>query len=154
MKISQMKIIFLDIDGVLNSRKSLANFKSLWQLSPDNISQLNRIIDATNAKIVISSSWRYCKEISSELESYLNNDCGIKGEIIGRTPVIGFSRRRGCEIATWVEEWQGETIESFVILDDGSDMEPFMDRLCQTSFEVGLTEKDADKAIKMLNDHS
>jgi len=149
-----MKIIFLDIDGVLNSRKSLANFKSLWQLSPDNISQLNKIIEATDAKIVISSSWRHCREISSELESYLNNDCGIKGEIIGRTPVIGFRRRRGCEIATWVEEWQGETIDSFVILDDGNDMEPFMDRLCQTSFEVGLTEKDADKATKMLNEHS
>ena len=154
MKKLQIKIIFLDIDGVLNSRKSLANFKSLWQLSPNNISQLNRILEATNAKIVISSSWRLCREISSELESYLNNDCGIKGEIIGRTPAIGLSRRRGCEIATWLEEWQGEPIDSFVILDDGSDMEPFMERLCQTSFEVGLTEQDADKAIKMLNEYT
>lgn len=151
MKISQMKIIFLDIDGVLNSKKSLENFKSLWQLSPDNISQLNKIIEATGAKIVISSSWRHRREISSELESYLNDDCGIKGEIIGRTPVVGFSRRRGCEIATWLEEWQGESIEDFVILDDGSDMEPLIERLCQTSFDTGLTEQEADKAIKMLN---
>lgn len=147
-----MKIIFLDIDGVLNSRKSLNQLNSLWVLSPDNIYQLNRIIEATDAKIVISSSWRYCKEITSELESYLNNDCKINGEIIGRTPVVGFNRRRGLEIATWLEEWQGEIIDRFVILDDGSDMEPFMERLCQTSFEVGLTEQDADKAIKMLNE--
>lgn len=41
-------------------------------------------------------------------------------------------------------------IESFVILDDNDDMEPFMDRLVQTSWFAGLTQEDVKKAIKIL----
>lgn len=147
-----MKIIFLDIDGVLNSWESFKEFKTMWILSPENIKQLNRIIEATGAKIVISSSWRNCKEIKDNLNDYLINDCGIKGEIIGKTPLVSFHRRRGLEIKTWLDDWQGESIEQFVILDDDSDMIPLMHRLCKINIQVGLTEERADEAIKMLNE--
>ena len=47
-----MKIIFLDIDGVISTEKSH------YVLDKDACDLLGKIIDATDAKIVISSSWR------------------------------------------------------------------------------------------------
>ena len=62
-----IKVIFLDIDGVLNSEKSInKNLKKFGKekgqhaLMPDrsHIKLLNHIIKETNCKIVLSSSWR------------------------------------------------------------------------------------------------
>lgn len=47
-----MKVIFLDFDGVITTEKSR------WCLDKDKMLLLKRIVDATGAKIVISSSWR------------------------------------------------------------------------------------------------
>jgi hypothetical protein len=44
----------------------------------------------------------------------------------------------------------GENVESFVILDDDSDLEPYMNRAVIVNGEVGLTEADVDKAIEIL----
>ena len=69
-----MKIIFLDIDGVLNSEKwyieifdknlypNLENYP-LCEFDPLAIEQLNLLTDKTNAKIVISSTWRMGRTI-------------------------------------------------------------------------------------------
>ena len=59
-----MKIIFLDIDGVLCTAKSVGLLKTnidgrlAKQFDPDCVVRLNHITDATGAQIVISSSWR------------------------------------------------------------------------------------------------
>ena len=61
-----MKIIFLDIDGVMNSEKSLNDFFEQdgeerfehWIPHPMHVKWLNKITDETGAKIVISSPWR------------------------------------------------------------------------------------------------
>lgn len=65
------------------------------------------------------------------------------------TPI--HSGYRGNEIDLWLASWQGEAIESFVILDDDDDMEPFMDNLVQTSFADGLQQKHIDTAVEILN---
>ena len=49
---SKKKIIFLDIDGVISTQKSH------YALDKDACDLLGKIIDAADAKIVISSSWR------------------------------------------------------------------------------------------------
>jgi len=64
-----MKVIFLDIDGVLNSNDTLQKIHyhqkftgispKCAELDEDNISTLNKLIKLTNAKIVLHSSWRY-----------------------------------------------------------------------------------------------
>ena len=62
------KVIFLDFDGVLNTeyQQDLLQYKGKpWQdeygalFDPNAVKQLKRIIDATNADIVVESSWRY-----------------------------------------------------------------------------------------------
>ena len=152
-----MKIIFLDVDGVLN-------FSECWT-RPENkgkcgkiwdnecVAQLNRIVKETGAKIVVSSSWRILKEHYNAVL----NEMGIEGEILGKTPtrlpVTNINGvRRGDEIQSWMDTQDIEPIEKFVILDDDSDMCHLKEYLVQSDFmDKGLTKDLADKAIEMLS---
>mgnify|MGYP001563591591 CR=1 FL=1 len=53
------QILFLDIDGVLNSTTCAQRFKTFDTFGPENVAALNRILELTGADIVISSTWRY-----------------------------------------------------------------------------------------------
>jgi hypothetical protein len=65
------RLIFLDIDGVLNSVQFLADntngegvvivdgvFDATAHIDPLRVARLNRLIEATGAEVVLSSSWR------------------------------------------------------------------------------------------------
>jgi hypothetical protein len=154
-----IRTLFLDVDGVLNYRgcKYKLPNSNIYFVDDEKIKLLKQIIDATDCKVVLSSTWRY-EWIWSDLG--MNTDgsfdllkkklleYGI--ELMSRTPKLE-SGYRGEEIDTWLKSWQGEPIESFIILDDDTDMKPHGSRLIQTSFEKGLMQKHVNKAIKMLN---
>jgi hypothetical protein len=164
-----MRIIFLDIDGVLNSFEKHADLDvphSTWcpevmnafgiklEVFPEMVERINRITDATGAKLVISSSWRvgYLAEWADVI-IHLHN-VGIKGFIVGRTP---WNRNdpelstRGKEIEAWFKKHPDEKIESFVILDDLNQMEPLMDYLVQTDHAKGIQDEHVNRAIEMLS---
>lgn len=161
-----MKVIFLDIDGVLVNRDSLTEAhksgveKSWLQRSADQLNKklienLNLVVEKTGAKIVISSSWRILHsqtEIRQMLrESGLKENC-----VIGVTPVIReMGKKRGDEIQEWKDSWESihrYEVTSFVIVDDDSDMVHLKPRLVQTNFDDGLTLDKAEKMIEMLNE--
>ena len=52
------KLMFVDVDGVLNNRATLSAGTSCWLLDPNCLLLLKDIVDKTGAKIVISSTWR------------------------------------------------------------------------------------------------
>lgn len=63
-----MKVIFLDIDGVLNSNDWYVKTRGVGgynggDIDPECIELINDLIDATGAKIIMSSSWRSDYEI-------------------------------------------------------------------------------------------
>ena len=133
-----MKIIFLDIDGVLNNYDTLG--KGLrWE--PSLVKILNRIIQETKAEIVLSSTWRKIKS----LRNIIKNDMKIK--YIGKIPSL--YKKRGIEIQAWLDN--NPDVEKFIILDDDSDMVHLMSHLLQTDGKYGLTIEIADKAIEILN---
>jgi len=158
-----MKVIFLDIDGVLNSHESyVRHCKETFHDNPDpeHIKHLNRIVEKTGAKVVISSTWRlgiHSLGIWRLLDAF-----GFKGEVIGQTPRRAGSIR-GVEIGDWIDKHnKGEDlfmqvdkevdpVESFVILDDDSDMGELLPFLVQPKIDNGLTSEDADRAIEILN---
>lgn len=120
-----MKVIFLDIDGVLNvycqSRdKYGCNFHQHF------IDNLKEIIDTTNAKIVISSSWRMDGiNTMKDMWSFRK----LPGTIIDVTPNLHYKIStsgvdidycRGDEIQAWLDKHTDVT--NYVILDDDSDM--------------------------------
>jgi len=168
-----MKIVFLDIDGVLATIKSCGQGGkqfpefdargTFWPhvgfhaLAPDCVANLNKIIAATGASIVVSSTWRMGDEEDFwDLAQYLQQS-GVNGEILGRTPNLKRYRRhrveRGDEIQAWINLYK-KPIESFVILDDESDMAHLKCKLVQSKggwFEKGLEEHHADEAIAILS---
>jgi hypothetical protein len=148
-----MKIIFLDFDGVLNSHKWMEANQHLFDaqqifmhsdVDREAVARVDRICKETGAKVVVSSTWRLFNTVE-RLQEILKNH-GFTGEVIGRTAHLG--GKRGGEIGKWLNEHG--PVESFVILDDDGDMVHLMDRLIQTSFDLGLQDKHADIAIAML----
>lgn len=145
-----MKLIFLDIDGVLNHQlfynqkhSDTRYFEAqegtpdgAWDIDPEKVGLLNNLIDQTGAKIVISSSWRNGRTVGDLIELF--DWFGFKGEIIGKTPYLWFkhdqsedwrntSVPRGCEIKAWIENNKdilGDKVSKlkYVIFDDDSDM--------------------------------
>ena len=150
-----MKIIFLDFDGVLNSEKYVKNCGEYGVIiDPLRIILLKQIVDATNAKIVLSTSWRehWDKE---------NNKCDSIGRkineifkkynlsIFDKTPKLHNSREE--EIKEWLKR-HPET-QNFVVLDDMLLGAKFLEgHFVKTSnFFNGLEENDVEKATEILN---
>ena len=105
-----MNIIFLDVDGVLNttSGKDFC-FHEMHvgegQLNSDCLYRLKRIIDKiADCQIVLSTSWRTSEWRIGKLKHYLGTH-GIDPDIvIGKTTRLGSSRTE--QILTWVEKIQ------------------------------------------------
>jgi len=137
-----MKIIFLDIDGVLNNLSTLREGQRFHQSCID---ALNTITDITKARIVISSAYRGHPLIKTMLK-----EAGVTGRIIGITPRSRKAHsQRGCEIAEWLAG--RPHVKQFVILDDDSfDMGDLLPKLVRTSYNTGLSPQDALDAIRML----
>jgi hypothetical protein len=147
-----MKIIFLDIDGVLNNGPWNQEQKGFKTFCPENIKALNFIIQETGAYIVISSNWRLYPYNIPEIFGAQ----GIQGIVIGETPIMnnivnGLYRAiiRGQEIGQWIVNHKDD-IESFVILDDDNDMGILIDHLVCTDYGLGLTMNDAKRAVEIL----
>jgi len=143
-----MKFIFLDIDGVLNGDKSVAK-RELYVVEELLVQRLNKICEATGAVCVVSSTWRRRWPVPA-LQQFLE-DVGFMGKIVDRTPYMPHEER-GVEIAAYIEECKqcGLQPESWVILDDGTDMGPLLPFLVNTDGKEGLTDEDVAKAIEML----
>jgi hypothetical protein len=95
--------------------------------------------------LVISSAWRqhglgYCKRFLQGL--------GVDSErVIGLTGTENGDR--GHQIQAYLN--REPQIKQFVILDDWSDMGNLMNKLVKCSSFVGLTAKDVDLAVEILN---
>ena len=132
-----MKLLFLDIDGVLNWGGTTHMLgvghphnnagQGCIGLCPERIARLNKIFAAhPDVKVVISSTWRHSwiygvYESFDELKELLKKH-GITQEIVGRTRSYFSSISRGEEVREYVETFEerhpGEKLEAFVALDD------------------------------------
>ncbi len=164
-----MKIIFLDFDGVMNTgqwyRQLDENAKSdayATVFDPNAVANLAKIIEATGADIVISSSWK-AMGLTTMREMW--KERRLPGRVIGITPTyidnemllnadlsnMDFHHGRGEEIKGWLL-LHGKEVSHYVIFDDIDDVLPEQEaHLIQTDPEVGISEKDTDVAIFILN---
>ncbi len=150
-----MKVVFLDFDGPIIPSLSYPPSGKQAKPWPRCIAALNRITDATGAVIVVTSTWRADGFMRTKERLH---EWGVTGRMVSitpdltnRGPILFNSVQRGKEIQKWLDGWNGEEIESFVILDDDKDMVHLMSFLIHTPFDVGLTDDDADVAIMKLN---
>ena len=185
-----MKIIFLDIDGVLNHEEWYKSGRAhetylatgetdikAYNFDPESWKWIQKLIDETGAKIVLSSSWR-CYDLASTIEEYKNTAFKpIIDNLVGVTPAL-MSRNRGEEIHRFFDivngtitqnlpqavEWLkkhpletlsaiGEKIEQYVIFDDDTDVsDKQKPHFVHIDFCKGIQEEDYVKAKQILNE--
>lgn len=169
------KVIFLDFDGVLNAfyyPKQLADHGQAWRdrfgvlFAPECIAQLKRIIAATGAHIIISSSWKIPFEGDTD-EMVLNSLKQMweirqyPGRIDGAIPNLTIQEILDmhcgedliCHKRFEIEQWlrQHPECTSYVIIDDEEIvLSKHESHFIRTDRMVGLQEEDADRAIEIL----
>jgi hypothetical protein len=167
------KIIFLDFDGVLNTQyyqEQLQSHSKKWQdeygalFDPNAVKQLKRIIDATNADIVVESSWKYHGlDAMKELWEVRN----LPGRIIDITPSTisdeyllpsdlenihpSMLHCKGIEISSWLSKYETQDIRYVIIDDEFVILNSQLSHFILTNPYEGITEEQANQAISILN---
>ena len=174
------KIIFLDVDGVLNSNQwaewcyhhiDFIKNGGSNMFDPKCVERIINVCESTGAYVVMSSSWRMWS-----LEQTLKNLASkrdlrpILEKLVGITPRTE-KRHRGTEIKYFLDCCKkqnfytdsGEQLSDgrfkfsinpkYIIIDDDEDMlEEQLPHFLHTDFMVGFTDKDMEKTIKILNE--
>ena len=167
------KIIFLDFDGVLNTehyQNFLYHEGKPWQnkygafFDPEAVAQLKRIIDATNADIVVESSWKYLGlEAMQEMWEVRN----MPGRIIDITPSSvsdswllsanlediepAMGHCKGMEIASWLSDNAKKETKYVIIDDEYVILNSQLPHFILSNPYDGITEEIADRLIYILN---
>lgn len=163
------KIIFLDIDGVIATPKSVED--GLWGLTNECQDRLGKILSETGAKIVLSSSWRL-HTLDKTIEYMRSKGFRFCDSLIGVTirayhyieKGVHLGIPRGVEIKQWIDtnihsnnghDWQRKYVGkdfTYLILDDDTDMllEHYQHFVRTDSME-GLTDADVLRAVAILN---
>lgn len=152
------KVIFLDIDGVLNNENHIINLitvlgkKQYYELldgikgTPfdyESCNLLKMLVDKTGAEVVLSSTWRLNPKGVEILEKYT----GIK--VSGATPKLGTIR--GEEIKEYLDNHN--EVVNYVILDDDADMlDEQKNNFVKVNRKFGLMLTDIIKCENILED--
>lgn len=143
------KIIFLDVDGVLNNIETNAKTPNGFTGVMDSkVKLLSSLVQATGADVVLTSDWRLVEDADYD---YLIKKLRYHGniKIAGKTPDLGWENR-GKEIMAYLD---GHPADLWVVLDDNifDDFNLVKDHLIITDPDDGLTEGNILRAQKMLN---
>ena len=137
-----MKVIFLDIDGVMNSEDWYNEHLGEGDIDYRAVRLLKLYIETHDIHIVISSSWRDITLKQTLLTLTETPMIDIIGRIIGQTP-RSYDGNRGKEIDMWLND-RPEVDEFYIIDDDDFDIHQ-KDRLIHIDYMHGLTQQDLDK---------
>lgn len=141
-----MRVLLLDIDGVVNKKENFnrSKYKTPYPVDSYCAFLVAKIQLETNCKVVLSSSWRHFPDAVKIVNKSIV-------DIHDVTPTKGGFR--GDEIKEWL--WNQSlksnfVVDKYAILDDESDFYPDQP-LFKTEFEHGLTDEIARKVVEYLN---
>jgi len=158
-----MKLLFLDVDGVLND-----GYRGYPFLVEPCLRLLKHIIEETKAQVVLSSNWRLFNEYRGVLLPKLIEHGIIKTDVFSSTPDLDLDHLplRPREILQWIRDstsicpWQKNRelprVSQFVVIDDRNLVKELYGHTLQSHFvqtngQIGLTLEIAKKVIKLLN---
>ncbi len=163
------KVIFLDLDGVLNTDRwhcqEVGNGlqdEYGYKFDPVAVANLATIVEETGADIVISSSWKFMGLSKIRM---MWKERKLPGKVIGITPNsvgdefllnadldnIDIMAIRGQEIKEWLMQ-NGKDVTHYAILDDMEDiLQEQTDHFVWINPEVGITKENAMDVIHILN---
>ena len=163
-KVVNIKVVFLDVDGVLNCQDTEETCGDYIGIEDTKVTLLKQIIDATGAAIILISSWKEgwtsnpnFKITQDELATYLDKKLAKQGLVIQSKTFDGNSNR-GKGIIRFIDKQKeiGINIDKYIILDD--EMFDYLEvdiaeHLIKTSFcGNGLELKHVKRAIEALVD--
>lgn len=151
-----MNLIFLDVDGCLNTMEFNDAAQS-FTILPQCVTQLNRILEDTQAFIVLISSWRYLVlmgEMKLKGFEILLRSHGVAcpDRLIGTTTFdIKDVHERPMQVAQWLQNTKFP-VKNHVVLDDNpnQDWKKFNLKNVLVNQSTGLTQETANKAILIL----
>lgn len=162
-----MKVLFLDIDGVLNSNywneTHQMEISDKVLIDEKKVNLLLKIINVSNAKIVLHSGWKYwfdnhIKPLKHEAIELITIFEKYRLKIYDKTPDLAtdeikwskkFSLVKASEILSWLEDHREVT--SYVVLDDlDLHNEIIAHNQVKTDSKVGLSEENVIQAIDKL----
>jgi hypothetical protein len=140
------KIVFLDVDGVLNCvGTKTRNCHGALGLEPILVERVRKILLPADTGYVLSSTWRKYHDLMVEVHVALQPNVRRLG-FTGQHPDGG----RAEEIQNWLRYFAPFGPVHFVILDDW-DLESYFPGHCVvTRDEIGITEADVEKALRIL----
>ncbi len=160
-------VVFLDIDGVLNSNFWIENNERELSngilVDRAKVKLLSTLIKETNAKIILHSGWRFwfdseLKPLRLEAENFLEILKNEGLQLDGVTPDLTteeiretkkFSLVKAQEILRWLSE--NKDVRNWVVLDDLYLHNEEVDKLqIKTDPSVGLSEDDIKRAVEIL----
>lgn len=139
------KYIFLDIDGVLNSRDwflSRYGKSGIGNIDPEAVSVLRKIIRRTDAKIILSSTWRDEYDIAEKFNKFTHGLelSGILCPFVDKAEALD----------KWMERYSSKKFR-YVIIDDCFGYNPkYQDRWVEVDYEHGLTDDYVEKVVFMM----
>jgi predicted phosphatase len=160
------RLIFLDVDGVLNShhflkaqseRLSRESTLRTWDdrdedmIDPAAVKLLAELVQRSGAFLVLSSSWRITRRLSHMRELLAGKGFPAPVPFIDKTPST--QKQRGYDIQAWLDSElaQGRLWpDGMVILDDSSDMVHLEPWLVRTEYPKGLQAEHVEKALEVL----
>ena len=146
-----MKIIFTDIDGVLNSTKGEEPYES--DMEVEKLLLLKQLIDETNADGIVITSDRRTSYVDmlAKLAAFAHFDIPILGQTRTESEV-DLNDNRGKQILDYLADTKRE-IENIVIFDDMDDgiSELLFEQFIQTDRRNGLTLENKEQAKNILN---
>jgi hypothetical protein len=161
-----MKVVFLDIDGVLVTEHYLLQLdenEQPWRdekghayFCPRCLTNFEQLIKQTHAKVVLSSTWRFFLADTVGVPDFFKAR-GVQFDIHDQTPRLPSSSKkmseqptRGEEIQAWLDTHREVT--HYCILDDDPRIFPQQQPYwVRTSFRYGFTKAKLDQALRILN---
>jgi hypothetical protein len=134
-----MKVLFLDIDGCLNTKMSLCQYGSN-RIDNNKVKMLKEIVDNTGCRIVLSSTWRLLSTRKIVVRELAREGLSIFDD----TPDFPHLDRSQ-EIQYWLDN---NPTKKYAVVDD---FDLTIDHLFKTTFEVGLTKQHVEAIVKHLN---
>lgn len=161
-----MKVIFLDIDGVLNTSTDIyerrrIKFRGKRRIPTNKkpkrvFAKLVEWMLENDIYFVMSTSWRGNSQIEDWNEILKNY--GVKKDLVISLTPFHSKAIRGLEILQWLDSWNNvgvkeygkEKVNDYIVVDDDiNDIKPYINKkkIIRTDVKNGLTEKDLEKII-------
>lgn len=148
-----IKVLFLDIDGVLNTDRQHWHCQMNgitpvdefgYEFDHKAVDNLATILEETGAEIVISSSWKF---LGLQTLQKMWEDRKLPGTILD---IMSDGKSKGWEIDEWLMECESQ-VNRYAIIDDENDMQTKQQKhFVQTNSQFGITCKDAERVITIL----